>query len=66
MMSVKGPFSGYHEMKHNSAITPQNQLEFRKQKAKQGIPLQSKNLGPQVQTLYYKIIKRGLGPKIFD
>ena len=28
MMSVPGPFNGYHEMKHNSAITRQNQLEF--------------------------------------
>ena len=36
MMSVPGPFNGYHEMKDNSAITCQNQLEFWNQKAKQG------------------------------
>ena len=36
MMSVPGPFSGYHEMKHNSAIICQNQLEFFNQRAKQG------------------------------
>ena len=47
MMSVPGPFNGYHEMKHNSAITPQNHLEFWKQKAKKGFSLQSKNVGPQ-------------------
>ena len=35
MMSVPGPFSGYHEMRHNSAVTCQNQLEFWNQKAKQ-------------------------------
>ena len=28
MMSVPGPFNGYHEMKHNSAIICQNQLAF--------------------------------------
>ena len=28
MMSVPGHFIGYHEMKHNSAVTLQNQLEF--------------------------------------
>ena len=47
MTSVPGHFNGCHEMKHDSAITPQNQLEFWKQKAKQGFSLQSKNLGPQ-------------------
>ena len=32
-----GPsFNGYHEVKHNSVITRQNQLEFWNQKAKQG------------------------------
>ena len=36
MMSVPDPFSEYHEMKHNSAITRQNQLEFWDQNAKQG------------------------------
>ena len=36
-MLVPGPFYGYHEMKHNSAITHQNQLEFWNQKAKQGL-----------------------------
>ena len=46
MMFVPGPFNGYHEMKHNLTITPQNQLEFGKQKAKQGFSLQSKRLGP--------------------
>ena len=30
-----GPFNGCHEMKHNSAVTRQNQLEFWNQKAKQ-------------------------------
>ena len=25
MMSVPGPFNGYHEMRHNSAVTRQNQ-----------------------------------------
>ena len=28
------PFSGYHEMRHNSAVTRQNQLEFWNKKAK--------------------------------
>ena len=28
MMSVPDPFNEYHEMKHNSSITRQNQLEF--------------------------------------
>ena len=46
MMSVPGPFNGYHEMKHNSAITRQNQLEFWNQKAEQGFSQQSKNFGP--------------------
>ena len=32
MISVQG----YHEMKHNSGITRQNNLEFWNQKAKQG------------------------------
>ena len=36
MMSVPGPFNVYHEMKHNSAIICQNQLEFWNQKAKHG------------------------------
>ena len=30
------PFNEYHEIRHNSAITRQNQLEFWNQKAKQG------------------------------
>ena len=29
------PLHGYHEMRHNSAVTRQNQLEFWNQKAKQ-------------------------------
>ena len=36
MMSVPDPFNEYHEMKYNSAITRQNQLEFWDQNAKQG------------------------------
>ena len=28
MMAVPGPFNGEHDMKHNSAVTRQNQLEF--------------------------------------
>ena len=36
IMSVPDPFNEYHEMKHNSAITCQNQLEFWDQNAKQG------------------------------
>ena len=35
MMSVPGPFTGDHQMGHNSAVTRQNQLEFWNQKAKQ-------------------------------
>ena len=35
MTSVSGPFNGYHEMKHNSAVTRQNEMEFWNQKAKQ-------------------------------
>ena len=27
-MSVPDPFNAYHEMKHNSLVTRQNQLEF--------------------------------------
>ena len=36
MMSVPDPFNEYHEIKHNSATTRQNQLEFWDQNAKQG------------------------------
>ena len=46
MMSVPGPFNGYHEMRHNSAVTCQNQLEFWNQNAKQIFSKQSKNFGP--------------------
>ena len=35
MLSVPVPFNGYDEMRHNSAITCQRQLEFWSQKAKQ-------------------------------
>ena len=28
MKSVPGPLNGYHEMKHNPAVTCHNQLEF--------------------------------------
>ena len=28
MKSVPGPLNGYHKMRHNSAVTCQNQLEF--------------------------------------
>ena len=35
MKSVPSPLNGYHEMRHNSAVTYQNQLEFWNQKAKQ-------------------------------
>ena len=52
IMSVPAPFNGYQEMKHNSEITPQNQLQFWKQKAKQGFSLQSKNLGPQANIFH--------------
>ena len=48
MMSVPGPFNGYHEMKHNSEITSQNQLEFWNQKAKQGFSWQPKNFGLKI------------------
>ena len=34
MMSVPGPFNGYHEMRHDSAVNGQNQLKFWNQKAK--------------------------------
>ena len=44
MMSVPGPFNGYREMKHNSAVT--RQLGFWNQKAKQIFSWQSKNFGP--------------------
>ena len=44
MMSVPGPFNGYRDMKHNSAVT--RQLEFWNQKAKQIFSWQSKNFGP--------------------
>ena len=46
MMSVPGPFKRYHEMRHNSAVTRQNQLEFWNQKSKQIFSHQSKNFGP--------------------
>ena len=46
MMSVPGPFNRYHEMRHNSAVTHQNQLELWNQKAKQIFSWQSKNFGP--------------------
>ena len=46
MMSVPGPFKGYHEMRHNSAVTYQNQLDFWKQKAKLIFSWQSKSFGP--------------------
>ena len=31
---ISGPLNGYHKMRHNSAVTCQNQLEFWNQKAK--------------------------------
>ena len=46
MMLVPAPFNGYHEMKHNWAITRQIHLESWNQKAKQGFSWQSKNFGP--------------------
>ena len=36
IMSVPDPFNEYHQMKHNSAITRQNQLKFSDQNPKQG------------------------------
>ena len=36
MSDIRPSFNGYHDMKHNSAIICQNQLEFWNQKAKQG------------------------------
>ena len=45
-ISVPGPFNGDHEMRHNSAVTRQNQLEFWNQKAKQIFSWQSKSFGP--------------------
>ena len=47
MMSVLGPFNGYHEIRHNSAVTRQNQLEFWNQKVKQIFSWQSKNFDPK-------------------
>ena len=35
LVSVLDPFNGYHEMRHNSAVARQNQLEFWNQKEKQ-------------------------------
>ena len=35
MMSVPGPFNGYHKMRHNSAFTGQKQLEFWNKKGEQ-------------------------------
>ena len=35
MMSVPGPFNGYHEMRHDSAVTRQNRLEFWNRDAQQ-------------------------------
>ena len=46
VMSAPGPFNGYHEVRHNSAVTCQNQLEFWNQKAKQIFQQQSKNFDP--------------------
>ena len=46
MMSVPGPFNVHHEMRHNSAVTRQNQMEFWNQKAKQIFSQQSKKFGP--------------------
>ena len=46
LLSVPDPFNGYHEMRHNSAVTCQNQLEFWKQKAQQIFSQQFKNFGP--------------------
>ena len=46
MMSVPGPLKGYHQMRHNSAVTHEYQLEFWNQKAKQFFSQESKNFGP--------------------
>ena len=46
MMSVSGPFNGDHEMRHNSAVTRQNQLQFWNQKGKQIFSRQCKSFGP--------------------
>ena len=51
MMSVPGPFNGYHEMRRNSAVIRQNQLELWNQKAKQIFTWQSKNFGPRANNL---------------
>ena len=46
MMSVPGPFNGYHEMKHNSAITCQNHLEFWNQRQNKASHSSLKIVGP--------------------
>ena len=47
MMSVPGPFNAYHEMRHNSAVNRQNQLEIWNQKAKQIFSWHLKNFDTQ-------------------
>ena len=46
MKSVPGPLNEFHKMRHNSAVTCQNQLEYLNQKAKQIFSEQSKHFGP--------------------
>ena len=63
-MSVPDPLNRYHEMKHKSAITPQNELEFWGQKVKvishSSLRIVVLKLIFLVQDLYGKI------PTIFD
>ena len=44
-MLVPDPFDEVHNMKHNSALTCQSQLELMEQKLKYDLSLQYKNFG---------------------
>ena len=48
IMSAPDHFNGFHQMKHNSAITCQNQLELLHQKVKDDFSLQGKYFGHQI------------------
>ena len=68
IMSVTNPFNRFYEIKHNLAIACQVQLGFSEKKISHSrlkilvIKLISSAPGP----FNCKILKRGLGPKIFD
>ena len=53
-MSFPDPFNKFHKIKHNLAITCQNQLDILDQKAKDEFSQESKNFGHKVNVLGFR------------